>query len=653
MIAAIVTGLVAAAVAGVAGWLLGRRTTESRATGLERRLALIEDAAGRKYRDRLATMKRRLGFVYLDGLPAATDPEVADMFEAGTRYATQAEWDKAGERWTKAQAKAGPAGAAALRILCGICRLLLNQPEKVRAEFEGALTASREAGDRAGTAASLLALGAMAAEQGVSRDAAQQLAESLRLSQRLGLSELEAAALVRLAGLADAGKDFDRALALHRQAVQVLQAAGDRVAAVRQYGAAGDTLVARGELDKARAAHEDGLLLARQVHDRLGEAERLASIGVIHRAQGDAERALDVLERAFHMYEEMHQPGPMARLLYELSLIHEQLGETDAAHEYHERSLALAREAGDRQLQARNLEQMAEHCLSQGAFEPGLALFEEAAKIDREDASKRDLCHDLTGVGRALLRLNRGAEATRFLTDALALSGELADQKAEIWVSLYLGQAQRAAGLAADALKSLERTQALAGKMGEEGVQAAALSEAALVHAGQEDWSGAAAAAQSAVELHRKLDDKRAQARDLVEIGVALRHQSRLDDAKSRIEDGLRLAHETADTEIEAWSLFEMAAVNLALGNAGPARDNLQRSLQLREAAGDLRGQAECLMELGRLLAGAGEAEAARSRLDQAARLFVKLDDRERAADATRALAELPGSAGGVQIIGQ
>jgi tetratricopeptide (TPR) repeat protein len=406
-------------------------------------------------------------------------------------------------------------------------------------------------------------------------------------------------------------------------------------------------------LDKARAAHEDGLLLAKQIHDRLGEAERLASIGVINRAQGDAERALDVLERAFHMYEEMHQSGPMARLLYDLSFIHEQLGETDAAHEYHERSLALAREAGDRNLQARNLEQMAEHCLSQGAFEPALRQFEEAAKIDREDARKRDLCHDLTGIGRALLRLNRGAEATRVLADALALSEELADQKAEIWVSLYLGQAQRAAGLPADALKSLERTHTLAGKIGEDGVQAAALSEAALVHAGQEEWSSAATAAQSAFDLHRKLGDKRAQARDLVEIGVALRHQSRLDDAKSRIEDGLRLAHETADTGIEARSLFEMAAVNLALGNPGLARENLQRSLQLREAEGDLRGQAECLLELGRLLAGVGETEAARSRLDQAARLFVKLDDRERAADATRALAGLPGSGGGVQIIGQ
>jgi len=113
VIAAIVTGLLAAAGAGVAGWLFGRRAAESRAHGFERRLALLEDAAGRKFRDRLAAMKRRLGFVYLDGLPAAVDAEVADMFEAGTRYATQAEWDKAGERWTKAQAKAGPAQAAA------------------------------------------------------------------------------------------------------------------------------------------------------------------------------------------------------------------------------------------------------------------------------------------------------------------------------------------------------------------------------------------------------------------------------------------------------------------------------------------------------------------------------------------------------------
>jgi hypothetical protein len=58
-------------------------------------------------------------------------------------------------------------------------------------------------------------------------------------------------------------------------------------------------------------------------------------------------------------------------------------------------------------------------------------------------------------------------------------------------------------------------------------------------------------------------------------------------------------------------------------------------------------------MELGRLHAGAREVEAARARLDQAMRLFVKLDERERAAEAGRVLAGLPGSGGGVQILGQ
>ena len=462
MIAALVTGIVAAAGAGLVGWLLGRRAAESRATGLESRLALLEDAAGRKYRERLVSIRRRLGFVYLDGLPTAADQEVADMFEAGARHATQAEWDRAGERWTKAQARASGAEAVALRVLCGVCRLLLDQPEKARVEFEGALAASREAQDRAGTAVSLLALGVMASEQGAARDAGRHLDNCVRLSRRLGLSELEAAALVRLAELAEGAKELDRALVFHRQALRAMEAAGDRVGAVRQFGAAGEVLFRQGELDKARAAHEDGLLLARQVSDRFGEAERLAAIGVIHRIQGDAPRALEVLERAYHIYEEIHQPRPQARLLYELALIHELLGEPDAAHEYHERSLAVARTVGDRFLQARNLEQMAEHCLAQGALEQARAMFEEAAQLDREDSRKRELCHDLTGVGRVQLRLGHADDAIKSLTGALVPCEELADQKAEAWVSLYLAQAQRAAGLPTEALQRLERGQALA-----------------------------------------------------------------------------------------------------------------------------------------------------------------------------------------------
>jgi len=653
VIAALVTGIVAAAVAGFVGWLLGRRAAESRATGLESRLALLEEAAGRKYRERLASMRRRLGFVYLDGLPTAADQEVADMFEAGARRATQAEWDRAGECWTKALAKAGGAEVAALRVLCGVCRLLLDQPEKARIEFDGALAASRAAQDRAGEAASLLALGVMASEQGLGRDAGRHLDNCVSLSRKLGLNELEAAALVRLAEVAEGAKEYDRALAFHRQALRAMEAAGDRVSAVRQFGAAGDVLFRQGELDKARAAHEDGLLLARQVSDRLGEAERLAAIGAIHRIQGDAPRALEVLERAFHIYEEIHQPRPQARLLHELALIHEQLGESDAAHEYHERSLAVSRTVGDRSLQARNLEQMAEHCLAQGAFEQALVMFEEAAKLDREDSRKPELCHDLTGIGRAQLRLGLADEAIKFLTEALALSEELVDQKAEAWVSLYLAQAQRAAGLSAEALQRLERGQALARRLAENGILAAMLAESALVHAGQGDWPKANAAAQAAAELHQKLGDTRAQARDQVGIGVALRHQSRFDEAKSRLEEGLRLAHSDDDAEIGALSLFEMAAVNLAMGNAVLARENLRRSLQLRQAEGDLRGEAECLLELGRLHAEAQEVEAARSRLSEAARLFVKLDERELAAEAARMLAGLPGSGGGVQILGQ
>jgi tetratricopeptide (TPR) repeat protein len=653
VIAALVTGILAAAGAGFVGWLLGRRAVESRAAGLESRLALLEEAAGRKYRERLASMRRRLGFVYLDGLPTVADQEVADMFEAGARHATSAEWDRAGERWTKAQARATGAEVVALRVLCGVCRLLLDQPEKARVEFDGALAASRAAQDRAGEAVSLLALGVMAGEQGVARDAGRYLDNCVRLSRRLGLNELEAAALVRLAELAEGAKEYDRALVFHRQALRAMEASGDRVGAVRQFGAAGEVLFRQGELDKARAAHEDGLLLARQVSDRFGEAERLAAIGVIHRIQGDAPRALEVLERAFHIYEEIHQPRPQARLLYELALIHEQLGEPDAAHEYHERSLVVARNVGDRSLQARNLEQMAEHCLAQGAFEQARTMFEEAAQLDREDSRKRELCHDLTGVGRALLRLGRADDAIKSLTGALALCEELADQKAEAWVSLYLAQAQRAAGLSTEALQRLERGQALARRLGEDGILAATLAEAAVAHAAQRDWPKATAAAQAAAELHRKLNDTRAQARDLVGIGVALRHQSRPDEAKSRLEEGLRLAHSSADPDTEAWSLFEMAAVNRALGNAALARENLRRSLQLREDEGDLRGEAECLLELGRLHAEAREVEAARSRLDQAARLFVKLDERERAAEAASVLAGLPGSGGGVQILGQ
>ena len=128
--------------AGASGRFPVRRRKEMvRAGALDLKLTRVEQAAARKYRERLVALRRRLGALYLDGLPASDNRAVAEAFEAGAGFAVQSDWRKAGERWEDAQAKTQGTELAALKMLCAGCRLMLGRKQDARVDLEAALAA--------------------------------------------------------------------------------------------------------------------------------------------------------------------------------------------------------------------------------------------------------------------------------------------------------------------------------------------------------------------------------------------------------------------------------------------------------------------------------------------------------------------------------
>src|SRR5690606_25926151 len=92
--------------------------------------------------------------------------------------------------------------------------------------------------------------------------------------------------------------DYDRAVRLHRQALEAYEASGARGGIAAQTFELGNVHLARHELDEAEESFERALAAWEALGQRRSMAPVLANLGLVHRERGDAARALSMYERA-------------------------------------------------------------------------------------------------------------------------------------------------------------------------------------------------------------------------------------------------------------------------------------------------------------------------------------------------------------------
>ncbi len=653
MTALTAVGLCAAvgALAALVFFFVGRSVALGRMRGLGSRLARLEKSASRTAMDRLQMIRRMGGVVYLDGLVFSSDKTVERLFGAGLRNGARANWDKALSDWTNARKEARGSEAVALDFLCGCCHMLRGRKAEARAALSAALKLAVKLKDRAGMASCRFALGNLANSEKRYRAAHSHFAASARLWKVLDDPQEETGSLVRLAEVMEKLGQDRQALEYRRQALQLLEKAGDAVGAAAQYGAIGEILAAQGDMDGARAAHEDGLHLARQAGDRLAETERLAAIGDIHLTQGSPKRALDVLERALRGFREAHKFSGEVRVLCKLAAAHRQMGEQDVALEHYERSLKLARRLGDRALQARSLEGMASGCAACGTYHRASALLHEAVELDRAVKDEVGLCNHLVSLGTALLEQREFEKSERCLNEALEIARRNGDTRTEMLGILELARGLRGQGRSAETLDLLEKCRAHARGLGDSETLARVHSEIGLNHLAAKNQERAVSELRAAVELRHKAGSIRELGHDLVNLGVALEAGADPGSGMRSIEDGLRRLHSTGVKADETWALCVLAAANRRRGDPHLARQNLARALGLSRQGGDVLQEALCLCDLGRLCAAERDPKQARSYLEQAARVYSRLGAEDKARDVVRELNRLPHSGTGVQFL--
>ena len=81
--------------------------------------------------------------------------------------------------------------------------------------------------------------------------------------------------------------DYDGALALHTESLELRQARRDAFDMAMSYSNVGDVLLAKGDFAGAQKYQEEGLRLRSLIHDAAGSAYSVYNLGEIARLRGD------------------------------------------------------------------------------------------------------------------------------------------------------------------------------------------------------------------------------------------------------------------------------------------------------------------------------------------------------------------------------
>jgi tetratricopeptide (TPR) repeat protein/transcriptional regulator with XRE-family HTH domain len=177
-------------------------------------------------------------------------------------------------------------------------------------QYQTALIAAREAGDRPGQAGVLDELGLLQQLTSDRPAATATLAEAIGLFRDLGDLPGQAYALNHLGLVQVDMADYPAAAASHRQALALARDAGDRLAEAVSLIDLGMVQLLTGDYQAATARYEQALPLVRGVGSAFDEADALCQLGAARRLTGDYPAAAAYERQAVDLFRHLARRGP-------------------------------------------------------------------------------------------------------------------------------------------------------------------------------------------------------------------------------------------------------------------------------------------------------------------------------------------------------
>ena len=220
----------------------------------------------------------------------------------------------------------------------------------------------------------------------------------------------------------------------------------DAIARAAALDAAGVLAETQGDFDRAEALHTEALALSRQAANQTGIARALGNLGVVAADRGDEAQAMTFLEESLALSRALDDAQMVATALNDLGGLAYSRGDLDRAESLLQESLALRRTSGSESEIARSLNNLGAVALHRGDDIQACRLFEESLSLYRAAGDRWGAAGVLNGLALAELRQGDAPAAAALLEESVMLFQELGDTRDAALASLNLADALRDSG---------------------------------------------------------------------------------------------------------------------------------------------------------------------------------------------------------------
>lgn len=324
-------------------------------------------------------------------------------------------------------------------------------------------------------------------------------------------------------------------------------------------------------------------------------------------ARGELLAAQDAAESALRLADQTGAARLRAEAADTLGSVFDNQGRAEEAERWHRHALALAREAGDRGLEARLLAATASGCWRRAEYGRALDLAGRALKIHEGAGDSAGQAQALVLIGRVHFKRGAYAEAVDHHRRALALFVAAGDAAGQATALEDLGDVFTDVHSFAQALWCFQQAGRLWAILGNRENEARLATASGVCWLRQGAILEARQAFETATRLATAAGDPATLAMAMFHLGLGELMAGREADAVAHVEVALELRHKFGDRREEAWCHDRLALALSRLGELRRALGHYLQAIDLREQATDLRNLAGTLEDAAQVHEKLGE----------------------------------------------
>ena len=458
--------------------------------------------------------------------------------------------------------------------------------------------------------------------------AAELYEQELVLLKAQGSSAALLETLNRLQSLYFLIERYDKAAEIREQQLAAQRDAGDREGARKTLGFIGSTYAKAGLYGKAVPAYEELLAQQRADKDQPGEARTLNNLAFAYRKLRRPEKVLDLLEQSLAVNQALENRAGIERVLVNLGAVHVlDLQQYDQGIALYEQALTMRREDKDPEAEGETLSSIGLAYVNSNRCENGLVFCRQALVLQQSVKDQEGAAKTLNNIGLAYLNLNQPDKAVAVFQQAAVLMRRAKNQSGEILALTGLGNAYSHLGEYRRAIECYRQALAVNQSLKDPEIEATVLNNMAGIYRDQGNYAGALQTVKEVVAVFHMLGDAKIEATAQMNLGEIYGELGQQEKAIELFTQALAVQRGIGDRLGMVRTLGNLGAAAANLGRNEEALGYDTQSLALAREMRDRAEEGTVLTNMGIVQGDLGQTQKAEDSFRQALAIFAETED--------------------------